>query len=388
MAKVRNIGLVNLSEEYALMRQEIKSNIDGCFKSHNWILGKPVYDFEKKAASYLGVKYAIGVNSGTDALILSLRSLAISRLKKPYFNKTDEIITTAFTFIATAEAIAHSGAKPVFVDIDPDTFTIDTCQFKQAITSSTVGVMPVHLYGLCCDIKKITSIARKHKIFVLEDAAQSFGAQLDGRKSGTFGDCGAFSFFPSKNLAAYGDAGLIATDSKEISTLAQALRNHGQEELYNASHIGYNSRLDSFQAAVLLVKMRYIERFNLKRRQIALSYNERLRNVSAVKLPQEPKSCRHVYNLYTIKVPARLRDQLVKHLNNLGISARIYYPLSLDKMKAFTSAKVIGSLPNTFRCVKTVLSLPSHPFLRTADINYISKAIRDFFKKKITIVKR
>ncbi len=380
-----NIPTLDLKREYAVLKEEIDAQLKSCVDSQQWVLGQKVSEFEEKAAKYLGVKNAIGVASGTDALILSLEALALKIKKKGSFDKKDEIITTPFTFIATAESIIRAGATPVFVDIDPITFNISSLAIEKAITKNTVGILPVHIYGLACDIKKISKIAKKYNLFIVEDCAQSFGALVDKKKTGSFGDCGAFSFFPSKNLGGFGDGGLIATNSKDIAKLIKTLRNHGQTENYSASFIGHNSRLDSIQAAVLLTKLKYIDKANSIRAKIAKKYTEAFKAIPQIQPPQlsiinyqlSGDDNRHVYHQYTIKVSSR--DKLLKYLNCKGVGARVYYPFLLSGMKAFNNCKSKGSLKNAQEASKKCLSLPIHPFLKEKEIEYITSAIKKFY---------
>ncbi len=378
-----NIPIADPKREYTFLKKDIDKQIKNCLSSQQWVLGPKVTEFEKKASKYLGSRYAIGVASGTDALILSLRALAFRLRKKQGFDEKDEIITTPFTFIATAEAIAHSGARPVFVDVNLDTFNIEPKAIKRAITKNTIGILPVHLYGLAADMSEIGKIAKANNLFVVEDAAQSFGGEYKNKKLGTFGDCGAFSFFPSKNLGGFGDGGLITTNDEKLHQIIKALRNHGQSELYNASFIGYNSRLDSIQAAVLLAKLKYIDKFNKTRIKIANKYNKAFQNISQIECPLGHEqslgsSMDHVYNLYTIKVRQK-RDKLLKYLNYKGISARIYYPRPLSKMKAFKSYKSQGKLINACNLSKKSLSLPINPFLDNKQTNHIISTVKKFY---------
>lgn len=384
MPKSINIPLLDLKKEHTFLKKEIDKQIKECLSSQHWILGEKVSEFEKELSGYLDVKYAIGVNSGTDALLLSLRALAIKLKNKEYFDKHDEIITTPFTFAATAETILRSGATPVFADIDESTFNIDPQCIKKAINKNTVGILPVHLFGQACDMGEIVKIAKDNKLFILEDVAQAFGAgyRLQGagdRKLGTIGDCGAFSFFPSKNLGSYGDAGAVVTGDRKTAELIVALRNHGQVGQYNAKYIGYNSRLDSIQAAVLLAKLKYIDKFNNLRIKIAKEYHNNLKSIKALKLPSCGSS--HIYNLYTITVSRTIRDKMLKFLNNAGIAARIYYPLALHSMKAFKSARISGRLINAEKAVKGVFSLPINPFLKNKEIDFIIENIKAFSEK-------
>ena len=371
------IGILDLHREYATIAGGLAQGLEACLKSQAWILGEPVIELENKCAQYLGVKYAVGLNSGTDALILSLRALAIKTKGKEYFDKKDEIITTPFTFIATAEAIVSAGATPVFVDIDLDTFNIRPAAIEKAITKNTVGILPVHLYGLSAQMKEIMGLAKKHKLFVLEDVAQAFGAKSNGKKAETIGDCGAFSFFPSKNLGGYGDAGMAVTNDKKIADLLKILRNHGQSAAYKADYIGYNSRLDSIQAMVLLAKLKYIDECNRKRQAVAAQYDAAFNGIKDLALTRIPGDSTHVYNLYTMRVKPN-RDKFLKYLNANGIGARVYYPHLLSQMKAFKNSKVKGSLVNANTAVKQVVTLPVHPFLTQEDIGQVIQAVKSF----------
>jgi len=379
LKKAVKIPIVDLSREYLALKQDIQKSLKHCFKSQEWILNSKVAEFEERVAKYLGVRFAIGVASGTDALLLSLRALAMDLKRKTSFDSNDEVITTPFTFVATAEAILRSGARPVFVDIDPDTFNINPEEIKKAITKNTVGILPVHLYGLCCDMEKVLKIAKEYNLFVVEDAAQAFGAQFHGKKSASFADLGTLSFYPSKNLGAWGDAGMAVTGNKSLAENVRVLRNHGQRTRYNADFIGYNSRLDSIQASVLSAKLRYIDKFTRLRRKVASNYTKALGDIKYVQPPLEPMKSLHVYNLYTIKVSMK-RDKLLNFLNSKGIGARIYYPLPLYEMKAFKSAKCKGDFKATKDVLSKIISLPMHPFLKNNEISYIIRAIRKFFK--------
>ena len=374
-----NIPILDLEREYKTLKKDIDKQLKDCLDSQQWILGPKVSEFEEKVAKYLGINYAIGVASGTDALLLSLKALVLKLKGKENFDKKNEIITTPFTFIATAEAIVRSGATSVFVDIDPDTFNINPSCIEKAITKNTVGILPVHLYGFPCDMIKISKIAKKYNLFTVEDCAQSFGASFEKKKLGSFGDCGAFSFFPSKNLGGFGDGGLIGTNDKTIAELIKVLRKHGQTSQYKADYIGYNSRLDSIQAAVLLVKLKSVDKFNNARIKVAKKYTQAFKNIPQIQPPQlSNDGNRHVYHQYTIKVSSR--DALLKYLNSKGIGARIYYPILLHKMKAFRKAKCSGSLKKVAKVSSEVLSLPMNPFLTNDETQYIIKNISQFFK--------
>jgi len=368
-----NISTLDLHREYALIKRQVQAEIDDCFQSQGWILGKKVTEVEEMCARYLGVKYAAGLNSGTDALILALRALAIKTKGKEFFDKKDEIITTPFTFIATAEAIVLSGATPVFVDIDED-FNISPCAVEAAVNKNTVGIIPVHLYGLCAQMAPLIKIAKKNKLFLVEDVAQAFGTAYKGRKAGAMGDIGCHSFFPSKNLGGYGDGGLVTTNDKKLSELLKILRNHGQVSTYNAEYIGYNSRLDSIQAAVLKVKLPLIDEMNARRAQIAAQYDEAFQNIKGLSIPKVPQGSSHVYNLYTLRI-SQGRDRLLKHLNDNGIGARVYYPQLVSDMAAYRNAKIKGKLNNAKLAIGTCLTLPVHPFLTKEEIDFVIKTL-------------
>ncbi|MCD6228335.1 MAG: DegT/DnrJ/EryC1/StrS family aminotransferase [Candidatus Omnitrophica bacterium] len=375
-----NIPIVDLIREYNFLKREIQKEFKDCFKTHDWVLGSKVTMFEKNVAKYLRTNYAIGVASGTDALVLSLKALALKLKRREFFDKKDEIITTPLTFIATVEAILRSGATPVLVDVDYNTFNISPPEIKKALTKNTVGIVCVHLYGLGCQMSEILKVAGENNLFVLEDTAQAFGGVYKGKKLGTLGNLGAYSFFPSKNLGCYGDGGLIVTNDRRLAELVRVLRNHGQRKRYHARYIGYNSRLDSIQASVLLAKLNYIDKFNKKRREIAQKYHQGLEDLKEVKVPLEPKETLHTYHLYTLKVLSK-RNQLLQFLNLKGVDVRIYYPVLINKMEAFRSCTVKKKLENATILSKQILTLPIHPFLKDEEIDYIISLVRRFFKK-------
>ncbi|MFA5270961.1 MAG: DegT/DnrJ/EryC1/StrS family aminotransferase [Candidatus Omnitrophota bacterium] len=398
MKKNIRIPLLDLKKEYRFLKKSINNQLKKCLSSQHWILGEQVTQFEKETAEYLRVKHAIGVASGTDALLLALRALAITRKSKQYFDKKDEIITTPFTFAATAETIIRSGATPVFVDINPQNFNIDPEEIKKAINKNTVGILPVHLFGRSCEMDEIVKIAKENDLFIVEDVAQAFGAEClietrnqsteTRKKLGTIGDCGCYSFFPSKNLGSYGDAGAIATNDKKIADIITVLRNHGQRNQYDAEYIGYNSRLDSIQAAVLLAKLKHIDNFNSLRVKIAKKYNDGLKAINNIQLPTCNLQLRtynysHVYSLYTIKVPSKSRDRILKFLNEAGIGARVYYPIPLHEMRAFGKAKVPATLVNANNAALSVLSLPINPFLTSNEASYIAQKVKFSLENRV-----
>jgi UDP-2-acetamido-2-deoxy-ribo-hexuluronate aminotransferase len=372
------IPILDLKKEYAFLNKDIRQQLSECFKSQHWILGSKVQEFQKRVASLLKVKFCRGVASGTDALVIALRALAMQRTGRDYFKESDEIITTPFTFVATAEAIIRSGARCVFVDIDPDTFNIDPEAVKRAVTKKTVGILPVHLYGQSCRIDALSKIAGENNLFLLEDCAQSFSAEYNSKKVGSFGDCGAFSFFPSKVLGCFGDGGCITTNDAKLCEYVEVLRSHGQKNYADAVCVGYNSRLDEMQAAILIAKLQYINKFIALRRAAALDYNKSFNGAQFVQTPLTDKNCLHSYGLYTIKA-AKKRDELVSTLNRQGIGARVYYHKPLHKMSAFKKSKVAGSMPGLGEVIDKVISLPLHPFLKKPQIKMIVKAIKTFY---------
>lgn len=361
--------MIDLKRQYLDIKDEILSVLNEIFESSQYILGKKALELEKRISNYHGVCEAIGVASGTDALYLSLLSLGIG--------KGDEVITTPFTFFATAEAIIYAGAKPVFVDIDPDTFNIDASQIRHEINEKTRAILPVHIFGHPADMNEIMEIAKKHNLKVIEDCAQSFGASINGKKVGSFGDAGCFSFYPSKNLGAYGDGGMITIDNPEIAQKVRMLRNHGSKGSYRHEIIGYNSRLDEIQAGVLLVKFKKIDEYNIKRRQKAMLYNSLLSDV--VSCPVEKGDIAHVYHQYTIL--SEKRDTIQSYLKEKGIPSVIYYPVPLHLQEAL---RYLGYKENDFpvteRISSQVLSLPIYPELDERDIISTSEAIRECLK--------
>jgi UDP-2-acetamido-2-deoxy-ribo-hexuluronate aminotransferase len=368
------------------MKADIDAAIQKCLDHQKWILGPEVKELEDVVAGYLGAKHCIGVSSGTEALVLSLRALAIQTKGKEYFEKTDEIITTPFTFTATGDAILRAGATPVFVDIDPRTYNIDPIKIEAYLRSANrtpqskiVGILPVHLYGQSCDLDRIMDLAKEHNLFVLEDVAQAFGARWRAKKLGAIGTLGAFSFFPSKNLGGFGDGGMISTNDDSLADLCRMLLKHGGRDKYNVDHIGYNARLDTLQAAVLQAKMKYIEEFNERRRKIASSYNEELQNLKGITLPVNPLPQAHaVYHQYTIECDKR--DEFQAFLKDQGIASMVYYPFPLHKMKVFGEgrSRLSGSMDAAERASTRVLSLPIEPLQCVEDTEHIIRSLRQF----------
>ena len=359
------VPMVDLKRQFQEIKEEVFQVMTEIFGSGQYILGPRVSEFERKIADYHGVSEAVGVASGTDAIHLSINALGIGQ--------GDEIITTPFTFFATVEAILYTGAMPVFVDVDAETLNIDTSQIETKITDKTKAILPVHLFGQMADMQEISELAEKYGLKVIEDCAQSFGANLNGQKAGSFGDAGCFSFYPSKNLGGYGDGGIITLKNSMIADKVRKLRNHGSRISYIHEDTGFNSRLDEIQAGVLLVKFKYIDKYNTLRRQKAALYTELLSD--KVKCPVEKKGSYHVFYQYTIR--SDKRDEIKKRLMNKGISSVVYYPVPLHIQGAlrFLGYKE-GDFPVAEKATGEVLSLPIYPELEESIIGKIAEIIR------------
>ncbi len=365
---------LDLRAQFAGIREEVMAAVSRVMESQYFIMGPEVSCLEEELAAKLGAKYAIACASGTDALILSLLAAGIGH--------GDEVITTPFSFIATAGSIALVGAKPVFVDIEPDSFNIDPGRIAAAITPKTKAIMPVHLFGLPADMEPILAIAREHRLAVIEDAAQAIGSRYAGRHAGTLGDFGCFSFFPSKNLGGAGDGGLITTNDGGFAEKLQMLRNHGSRQKYFHDIVGTNSRLDALQAAVLRVKLRHLDQWAAGRAERA----DRYRKLFAEAGLQQQVTCpgastskfHHVYNQFTIRV--QRRDELREFLRTSGIPSEIYYPLCLHLQKAFRHLGYeLGDLPESEKASGEVVSLPVYPELKDEQQDQVVKTIVDFF---------
>ena len=329
-----------------------------------YILGPEVKELEGKLAAYTGRKYAVGCASGTDALLMALMALGIG--------PGDAVFAPPFTFVATAEVITLLGATPVFVDIDPKTFNIDPAKIGAAVTSKTRAVLPVHLFGQPADMEAIGAVCRKHGLAVVEDCAQSFGADTGGRMTGTIGLLGAFSFFPSKNLGCYGDGGMVTTDSAELAERVRVLRNHGSKVRYHHSVIGFNSRLDELQAVILRVKLKRIGSFNEGRRRVARLYRERFAGTAVVP-PFEDGKGTHVYHQYTVL--ADRRDAIMKALSDRGIASAVYYPIPLHRQEVFAAEYRGLSLPVSEETAARCMSLPVFPEMTEAQVREVADAV-------------
>jgi len=361
-----SVPMVDLKIQYAAIRDEVAGAVHGVIESTHFILGPQGKALEEAIAAYHGVKYAVAVASGTDALHLALRAAGIV--------SGDEVITTPFTFIATAEAASYIGAVPVFVDIDPITFNIDITKIEAAITKKTKAIIPVHLYGAPVEMDGLMQLAKKHGLKVIEDCAQSFGAEYRGKKTGVFGDIGCFSFFPSKNLGAYGDGGMVVTEDAMLAEHMLSLRNHGSRVRYYHDEIGYNSRLDEIQAAILRIKFKHIDEYNAKRRKNALLYNTLLAG-TGIQTPSEQKDTKHVFHQYTIRV--KNRDAVKQKLDAGNVtSSMIYYPVPLHLQAAYKNLGMKpGSLPQAEQAAQEVLSLPMYPELTEEQIRLVAEAV-------------
>jgi len=362
------IPMVDLKTQYHRLKPEIDQALAEVLESCAFVLGPKVQAFEREAAAYLGVRHAIGCASGTDALHLALRAAGIG--------EGDEVITAAFTFIATAEAIRYVGARPVFADIDPDSFNLRPEAVERAVTARTRAIMPVHLFGQPCDMAALQSIADRHGLQIIEDCAQSFGAAIAGRQTGSFGVAAGFSFFPSKNLGGYGDGGLVTTASDELAQRIRVLRNHGSEVRYYHDVVGYNSRLDELQAAILQVKLRHIEEFNGGRRRAARRYGELLADLP-LQLPKEDGIGVHVFHQYTLL--SERRDDILQALGTAGIASAVYYPVPLHRQKVFLADCAGVELPVTEEVARRCLSLPMYPELTDEQIGRVADTIRGVF---------
>ncbi|HEY8342265.1 MAG TPA: DegT/DnrJ/EryC1/StrS family aminotransferase [Calditerricola sp.] len=364
---MERIPVLDLRPEIERLWEDLLAAFQNVLRSGQFIMGPNVAEFEKEVAAYLGVKHAVAVNSGTDALVIALRAAGIG--------PGDEVITTPFTFFATAEAISQVGARPVFVDIDPETYNLDPAQIEQALTPRTKAILPVHLYGHPAEMEPILAIARRHGLRVIEDVAQAFGATYNGKKVGTLGDAGCFSFFPSKNLGAYGDGGLIATDSDELAEMARMLRVHGARRKYENELVGYNSRLDELQAAILRVKLPHIDEWNAGRRRVAKRYSEALRDLPGVTVPSERPGAFHVYHQYTIRISQNRRDAVQQRLREQGIATMVYYPIPVHRLPVYRLPE--GTCPHAEQAAAEVLSLPIWPQMPEAVQDRVIEALRE-----------
>lgn len=362
------IPLVDLTAQYHSIKKEIDSAVLSTLESGHFILGPQVTKFEESVASYLGMKYAIGLASGTDALVLALRALNIGA--------GDEVIVPAYTFFATAGAVMSVGAKPVFVDVDPQSYQIDVNKIREAITSKTKVIIPVHLYGHPAEMNPILEIARENNLKVIEDNAQGLGAEYLGRKTGSFGEIGCLSFFPTKNLGASGDAGMVVTNDEALAERMRMLRTHGWKKKYYSEEVGYNSRLDALQAAILQAKLPHLDSWNAKRRELSKRYNEHLAPLGAV-TPVEREWAKHVYHLYIIR--SAKRDALQAFLKGKGIASEVYYPLPPHlSVPCRKFGYKEGDFPHAELAARETLALPMYPELTLSQQDQVIAAVSEF----------
>lgn len=366
-----NVPLLDLKRQHATIRDEIDQVIREVVESQWFIKGPRVVELEERIAAYCGSKRAVGMASGTDALLLSLMAYGVGR--------GDEVITTPYTFFATAGSIARLGAVPVFADIERATYNLDPALVEAAVTPRTKAIIPVHLYGQCADMDPLMHIADRHGLVVIEDACQSIGSEYKGRRAGSIGHAGCFSFFPSKNLGAYGDAGMVTTDDDAVAGALVSLREHGMKDGYYHATVGINSRLDALQAAVLLVKLARLDAWSDGRSRNAEYYNRRFAG-SAVGTPHREPHCRHIYNQYMVRV--RERDALMAHLKASGVGCALYYPLPLHLQECFRYLGYKeGGLPESEAAARETISIPVFTELTGEELDYVATTILDFCER-------
>ena len=362
---------LDLAAQYAAIGAEIRTAVEGVLASQQFILGREGAAFEQEIAQFCGVAHGVGVASGTDALILALRACGVQ--------SGDEVLIPPFTFVATGSAVSALGAKPVLADIRPDTYNIDPSDLARRVTPRTRAIIAVHLYGLPCDMDPIVNFARAHNLRVIEDNAQSIGAIYKGRRTGSLGDAACMSFYPTKNLGAYGDAGMVVTNSNDMAARLKSLRNHGQTGKYVSSEPGWNSRLDEIQAAILRVKLRHLPAWQQARQAHAAAYTKLLLGIPGVAPPLIPEGYEHVFHQYTIRVERR--DALVQSLSERKIGSAVYYPVPLHLQPLYASlGHTAGDFPHAEHAAQEVLSLPMFPELRSEQIARVAEAVAEFVK--------
>jgi dTDP-4-amino-4,6-dideoxygalactose transaminase len=375
------VPMVDMLAGYSPIREEIETAVKTVFNKANFILGEEVARFEKEFAAHNGTKYAVGVGNGTDAIRMALIASGVK--------KDDEVITSPFTFIATSETISQVGAVPVFADIDPVTYNLDPKSVEKKITPKTRAIVPVHLYGMPCDMDALMAIARKHNLIVVEDTAQAFTAKYNmGGKEwkycGSMGHCGTYSFFPAKNLGAFGDGGAVTTNDEKIYETLKQLRNHGSKVRYHHEMEGFNSRLDTVQAAVLSVRLKHVEKWTEMRNTVAAKYADALKGLCVT--PVVPANARHSFNYYTLRFDTKVkRDNAQKHLTEQGIANQIYYPIALHLQEAYAHlGGKKGDLPVCDAVMDTVFSLPMYPELTGEQIKTVTDAVKASLSVSVT----
>jgi len=361
------ISFINFKRGYLEIKEQIQDVINRVLDRQWFIFGEELEKFEVEFSKYIGAEYGIGCASGTDALYLAVMANNIG--------KNDEVITISHTMTSTVDAIVRSGATPVFVDIDPETYNIDPYKIEEQITNKTKAIMLVHLYGNPADMDPILDIAESYNLLIIEDACQAHGTEYKGRKAGCIGHIGCFSFYPSKNLGAYGDAGMIITNNSDLAMKLKLYRNYGQRERYHHEFVGINSRMDEIQAAILQVKLKYLDNWNKRRRKNAKLYNELLSEVDVI-TPIEKDYAKHIYHLYVIR--SKNRDKLKIHLDKNNVQTYIHYPIPVHMQVAYSDYRNLYKLPSTEKICNEILSLPMHPWLREEEIRSVSAFIKKF----------
>ncbi|WP_413379722.1 DegT/DnrJ/EryC1/StrS family aminotransferase [Alkalihalobacillus sp. 1P02AB] len=362
------IAINQLDRQFQSLKKEFLSAMERVIDSGHFIVGHEVKRFEEEVCHYLDIEYAVSVGNGTDALILALHALNIG--------EGDEVITTPFTFFATAEAISRVGAIPVFVDIDPTTYNLNVNLIEEKVTSKTKAIIPVHLFGQGCEMKKIQEIAKEYQLFIIEDACQAFGIELGDKKLGTIGDIGCFSFFPTKNLSTIGDGGLVVTKNKKIAERIKKLRHHGSEKKYHHSEVGYNSRLDEIHAAFLRICLGKIDEWNQRRNVLAQRY-QCLKELKGVKIPNGVTNLSHGYHLYCIEHSKR--NELKEFLDDKGIGCGIYYPVPLHLQSVYRILGYhVGDFPRAEEAAKVILAIPLHPFMTDNEQDEVIRVLQEF----------
>lgn len=368
------VPFMELKDEHRALREELRRVWDEALDSGAFVGGSGVERFERAFAEFCEVTCAVGVGNGSDALVLALRALGVGN--------GHEVITAANSFVATAEAIVHVGATPVFVDIDPKTYNIDVHRIEDCITARTKAIIPVHLYGQPADMYPVLEIARLHGLIVIEDAAQAHGARYHGRRAGSMGDAACFSFYPAKNLGACGDGGAVVTNDLKVADAVRMLRDHGSPRKYEHGVIGYNSRLDSLQAAVLQIKLQHLERRNEMRRRHAQTYIELLSHITGIVTPFVPDGVNSVYHLYVVRIEKGSRNGLQEYLKNYGVQTGIHYPTPIHRTPAFASFNA-GGCPVAEKYAEQILSLPMYPEMKRNQMQYIADLLTDYMQVQV-----
>ena len=374
-----NVPFVDFREQYNAIKDKIDTGLKRVFEDGSFILGPQEKAFEEDFARYCDARYAVGVNSGTDALYLAMLALEIC--------PGDEVIVPAFTFIATALCVSYAGAKPVFVDIEEQTYNIDPARFEAAVTKKTKAVIPVHIYGQPADMKEINAVAKKYNIAVIDDACQAHGAVYNGKKTGALGDIACFSFYPTKSLGAFGDGGMVVTDNKSLHEKTLMLRDYGRTGRYEHKIKGHNSRLDTVQAVVLSAKLPLLDQWNKMRNDVAVYYGKLFKNVDGIVAPTLRKDRTHVFQTYAVRVPGR--DKIYEAMKAKGIGVLIHYPIPLHLQEAYAELGYKkGDFPVGERVAKEILSLPMFPHIKKEQIEYVCDTLKELVEKRERVESR